>query len=164
MMVGFGMKGDKKVIQYFNKIFGNELIVINQYFFYLCMWNDWGLKCFGVYEYYELIDEMKYVDKFIECILFFEGLFNLQDFGKLLIGENIQEMLQCDLNLELKVIKDLCEVIVYCEQVYDYVSCDLLKDILELEEEYIDYLEIQLGLIQKVGLENYLQLYMYEDD
>lgn len=96
------MKGDVKIISYFNKLLGNELVVINQYFFYVRMFKNWGLMCFNDIEYYEFIDEMKYVDKYIECIFFFEGIFNLQDFGKFGIGEDVEEMLWFDLRLELE--------------------------------------------------------------
>lgn len=94
------MKGDQKVIEFFNCVFGNELVVINQYFLYVKMYKDWGFQVLYEYEYYEFIDEMKYVDMLVECILFFEGVFNLQDFGKLMIGENIQEMFDCDFKFE----------------------------------------------------------------
>ncbi len=154
------MKGDAKVIEYLNKALGNELIAINQYFLHSRMFKDWGLKELAEYEYKESIDEMKHADALIERILFLEGVPNLQDLGKLLIGEKTEEMLECDLKLELKAIPDLREGISYCESVKDYVSRDILKDILEDEEGHVDWLETQLGLIKKVGIENYQQSMM----
>jgi bacterioferritin len=151
------MKGDAKVIEHLNKILANELIAINQYFLHARMYKNWGLKELADHEYHESIDEMKHADKLVERILFLDGLPNLQNLGKLLIGENVREMLECDLTLELKAIPDLREAIAYCESVRDYGSRELLEDILESEEEHVDWLETQLSLIDKITLENYLQ-------
>lgn len=151
------MKGDPRAIELLNKVLGNELIAINQYFLHSRMFEDWGLKELAEHEYHESIDEMKHADRLIKRILFLEGLPNLQYLGKLLIGEHPREMLECDLKLEQIAVVDLKEGITYCESIGDYVSRDLLKEILESEEEHIDWLETRLGLIDRIGLENYLQ-------
>ncbi len=149
------MKGDAKVIEILNAALGNELVAINQYFLHARMYKDWGLKELADHEYEESIDEMKHADWLIERILFLEGLPNLQDLGRLRIGENTQEMLECDLALEMDAIPDLKDGIEYCEKVRDFVSRDLLQNILESEEEHVDWLETQLDLIERIGLQNY---------
>ncbi|MDP2100159.1 MAG: bacterioferritin [Methylobacter sp.] len=154
------MKGDSKVIEYLNKALENELTAINQYFLHARMYKNWGLQKLNEKEYHESIDEMKHADKLIERILFLEGLPNVQNIGKILIGEHTQEMLNCDLKLEQLAVPLLREAIVYCESVKDFISRDLFSDILESEEEHVDWLETQLELIEKVGIQNYLQSQM----
>lgn len=151
------MEGDKKVIQYLNKALKNELTAVNQYFLHARMYENWGLKELNKNEYEESIDEMKHADALIKRTLFLDGLPNLQDLGKLKIGENTEEMLRCDLSLEMEAVPLLREAIEYCEQVKDYVSRELFAGILASEEEHIDWLETQLQLIEKVGLMNYQQ-------
>ena len=157
------MKGDTQLIAYLNKVLGNELRAINQYFLHAKMYKDWGLKEIADKEYHESIDEMKHADSVTERILFLEGLPNLQDLGKFYIGENTQEMLECDLKLEMEAIPVLREAIAYAESIKDYVSRDLFNDILESEEEHVDWLETQLGLIDKIGIQNYLQAQIIEE-
>ena len=154
------MKGDPKVIEHLNKILYNELVAINQYFLHSKMYKDWGLTELAEHEYHESIDEMKHADDLVERILFLEGLPNLQDLGKLMIGENPREMLQCDLNLEHIAHADLKAAVAYCEEVRDYISRDLVQGILDAEEEHIDWLETQLSLMDRVGEQNYLQTAM----
>ncbi|WP_409011385.1 bacterioferritin [Aeromonas salmonicida] len=151
------MKGDPKIIVHLNKVLANELIAINQYFLHARIYDDWGLKALGHKEYHESIDEMKHADELVKRVLFLEGLPNLQDLGKLRIGETVEEMLRCDLSLEMDAIPDLKVAIAYAESVQDYISRDLFQDILEDEEEHVDWLETQLDLIDRIGLENYQQ-------
>ncbi|MDX1550810.1 bacterioferritin [Novilysobacter spongiicola] len=150
------MKGDAKVIEFLNKALYNELVAINQYFLHAKMLKNWGLKELADHEYHESIDEMKHADQLSERILFLEGLPNFQALGKLRIGEGPREILTCDLALELEAIPLLREAVAHCEQVNDYVSRKLFADILESEEEHVDWIETQLELIERIGEQNYL--------
>jgi len=154
------MKGDTKAIEYLNRVLTNELTAINQYFLHARMFENWGLGELNEKEYHESIDEMKHADALIKRILFLEGLPNLQDLGKILVGENTREILECDLKLETDGLPLLREAVAHCERVSDYVSRELFENILESEEEHIDWLETQLDLIARVGLENYQQSMM----
>ncbi|ART64590.1 bacterioferritin [Kushneria marisflavi] len=154
------MKGDPQVIEHLNKILGNELIAINQYFLHARMYRNWGLHGLGDWEYKESIEEMQHADILIERILFLDGLPNLQDLGKLHIGEHVQEMLECDLRIEHEGRDDLIKAIKHCESVADYPSSEMLKKILAEEEEHIDIIETELHLLEQVGLENYKQRQM----
>lgn len=151
------MKGDKEVIRHLNEILKNELTAINQYFLHSRMYKDWGISKLADKEYEESVDEMKHADLLIERILFLEGLPNLQTLGKLRIGEHVSEMLQCDLDLEMEALSDLQAAITYAEKIKDYVSRDLFDEILKSEEEHVDWLESQLGLVDKMNIENYIQ-------
>lgn len=158
------MKGDPKVIEHLNRVIKNELTAINQYFLHSRMLRHWGLEKLGRYEYKESIDEMKHADELMARVLFLDGLPNLQDIGKLLIGEDVREALECDLKLEMQAHPDLKAAIAHCEAVGDYVSRDLFQRILDSEEEHIDFLETQLELIDRVGLQNYCQSQMEPAD
>ena len=151
------MQGDKQVIQYLNRALRQELTAINQYFLHARMYGNWGLEQLADHEYHESVDEMKHADQLVQRILFLEGLPNLQDLGTLRIGENTREILEADLALELEAVPILREAITHCETVRDFVSRELFASILDAEEEHIDWLETQLGLIGQVGIENYLQ-------
>jgi bacterioferritin len=151
------MKGDAKVIEHLNKTLLNELTAINQYFLHSRMYRNWGYAELAEHEYKESIDEMKHADRLIERILFLDGLPNLQQLGKLLIGEKPSEALACDLKLEKLAVPDLKAAIAHCESCGDYVSRELFVAILDSEEEHIDWLETQLGLIEQLGEVNYLQ-------
>jgi len=152
------MRGDPTVIQHLNAVLKNELTAINQYFLHARMLRHWGVSKLGDREYHQSIDEMKDADKLIERILFLDGLPNLQDLDKLLIGENVREILECDLRLEQAGISRLREAIAHCEGVRDFVSRDLFSDILEGEEDQVDFIETQFELIDRIGLERYILL------
>ena len=152
------MKGDAKVIEYLNTVLKNELTAINQYFLHYRMLDNWGLKKLAKFEYGESIDEMKHADQLAERIFFLEGLPNFQLLGRLRIGENVEEVLKADLELELEALPDLKDAIEHCEKVRDFVSRDLFQHILESEEGHVDELETQLDLIRQMGIQNYSQL------
>lgn len=158
------MQGDKEVIKYLNKVLKNELTAINQYFLHSRMLKDWGLQRLARHEYEESIDEMKHADMIIERVIFLEGLPNLQDLGKLYIGENVKEVLECDLRTEMEAIPDLREGIAHCESAADYVTRDLFRSILDSEEEHVDWIETQLGMIEKMGIEHYMNAQVHGDD
>lgn len=150
--------GDPVTISFLNKVLKNELTAINQYFLHSRMLSDWGLSILAKKEHDESIDEMKHADKLIKRVLFLGGLPNLQDLGKLMIGETVGEIITCDLSLEMMAIPDLKLAIAHCETVKDYISRELFTDILESEEEHVDWLQTQLRLIEQMGIENFVQL------
>ena len=152
------MRGDPTVIQHLNAVLKNELTAINQYFLHARMLRHWGVSKLGDREYHQSIDEMKDADKLIERILFLDGLPNLQDLDKLLIGENVREILECDLRLEQAGLSRIREAIAYCEGVRDFVTRDLFSDMLDQEEGQVDFIETQFELIDRIGLERYIQL------
>jgi bacterioferritin len=152
------VSGDPKVIQFLNLVLKNELTAINQYFLHSRMYGDWGLSELAKHEYEESVDEMRHADRLIKRVLFLGGLPNLQDLGKLLIGENVREVIECDLKLEQRSYPDLKNATQHCESVRDYVSRELFVEILESEEEHIDWLQTQLRLIEQMGIQNFVQL------
>lgn len=152
------MRGDKKVIEFLNEALKNELTAINQYFLHYRMLDNWGMTKLAKFEYGESIDEMKHADKLAERILFLDGLPNFQSLGRLRIGENVEEVLKADLELEEEALPLLRDAIQHCEAVRDYVSRDLFAHILENEEHHVDVLETQFEMIRQMGLHNYIQL------
>jgi bacterioferritin len=152
------VKGNPKVLQFLNTVLRNELTAINQYFLHAKQLEHWGVRKLGKYGRDEAITEMKHADRVIERILFLEGLPNLQELDRLLIGENVKEVLECDLKLELKALGDFRAAIAHCESVKDYVTRELLEEIMHEEEKSVDFIEVQFDLIKQIGIENYIQL------
>ncbi|MCL6250918.1 bacterioferritin [Altererythrobacter sp. KTW20L] len=152
------MKGDAKVIEYLNQALTNELTAINQYWLHYRVLDNWGVKKLADYERHESIDEMKHADRLADRILFLEGLPNFQALHKLKVGETVEEILRADLALEMEALPQLKEAIAYCETVRDYTSRELFEDILESEEEHVDFIEKQFEMIALMGLQNYVQL------
>lgn len=152
------MKGDKKILELLNDALKKELTAVNQYFLHARMLDNWGITKLGKHEYKESIEEMMHADTLIQRILFLDGIPNLQSLGKLMIGENVKEVLECDLKLELDGVKTYREAVAYAEKVKDFVSRDLFAKILADEEGHVDYLETQLNMIKQMGLQNYIQL------
>jgi bacterioferritin len=157
------MKGDARVIEFLNKVLYNELTAINQYFLHAKMLKNWGLKELAEHEHHESIDEMKHADRLSERILFLDGLPNFQALGKLRIGESPVEILRCDLSLEMDGLQVLRDAVVHCEGVNDFTSRKLFADILDSEEEHIDWLETQLSLVERLGEQNYLAQQLDKD-
>ncbi len=151
------MQSDPEVIRFLNGVLRNELTAINQYFLHARMFDNWGLRALGEYEYKESIDEMRHADDLTQRILFLEGLPNLQELGKLYVGEDVRECLECDLKLEREAMPLLRDAIAHCETQRDYITRELFEKILESEEEHVDWLETQLALIDSMGLENFIQ-------
>jgi len=152
------MKGDDKVIEFLNLALKNELTAINQYFLHYRLLNHWGVKRLAKFEYGESIDEMKHADRLAERILFLDGLPNFQLLGRLRIGQSVEEILKADLELEMEALPPLRDAIAYCESIRDYVSRDLFQQILDSEEEHVDTLETQFEMIERMGIQNYIQL------
>lgn len=152
------MKGDEKVIEFLNKALTNELTAINQYWLHYRVLKDWGVHKLAEYERHESIDEMKHADVLAERVLFLNGLPNFQAIHKLKVGETVEEILKADLALELEAIPLLKDAIEHCEKVRDYVSREIFERILESEEEHVDFLETQFDMIERMGLQNYVQL------
>lgn len=152
------MKGDQKVIDYLNEVLKNELTAINQYFLHYRILNHWGIEKLAKFEYEESIDEMKHADKVAERILFLDGLPNFQLLGRLRVGETVEEVLKADLAIEVEAVAQLREAVAYCESIRDFVSRDLFAEILMNEEEHVDTLETQFEMIERMGIQNYVQL------
>ena len=152
------MQGDAKVLDYLNQALKNELTSVNQYFLHARMLDNWGMRRLGKIEYQESIDEMRHADRLIKRILFLQGLPNLQDLGKLFIGEDVREILECDLKREMAAHPMYQAAIAHCESVKDFVTRDLLEGIMHEEEKSIDFIEVQFDLIKQIGIENYIQL------